>query len=355
MNAKDQISLPTTICIIRHGETDWNSSGKLQGCEDIELNDLGRKQAIETSRYFETEKWDVVVSSPLKRAYETAQIIADRLSIPVIQVVEEIVERCYGAASGLLPTERKNRFPDGIIPDQEDFEHLRERTMVGLNKIATDFQGKKIIVVSHGGLTNSILYSLSGGEFGSFKTRLKNGCINKIILQNNLWSVAFYNKMTEELLNTMEDQKKLYSKADVESMRVAENSRLMGKNRVEELINYAEKSGIKRIGIANCVGMPKETAKLKVRLAEKFEVYSVDCKVGKMKSSELLNDDSKGISCNPAGQADYLAENQTELNISFGLCIGHDIIFNHKSKAPVTTLIVKDREHKHNPYKEFED
>jgi len=93
MNAKDQISLPTTICIIRHGETDWNSSGKLQGCEDIELNDLGRKQAIETSRYFETEKWDVVVSSPLKRAYETAQIIADRLSIPVIQVVEEIVER----------------------------------------------------------------------------------------------------------------------------------------------------------------------------------------------------------------------------------------------------------------------
>ena len=70
--------------------------------------------------------------------------------------------------------------------------------------------------------------------------------------------------------------------------------------------------------------------------------------------AELLNNESKGLSCNPAGQADYLAQNNTELNISFGLCIGHDIIFNQKTKAPVTTLIVKDREHKHNPYKTFE-
>jgi uncharacterized phosphatase len=69
----------TTICIIRHGETDWNSSGRLQGREDIELNDLGRRQAIQTSGYFETESWDVIVSSPLKRAYETAQIIASLL------------------------------------------------------------------------------------------------------------------------------------------------------------------------------------------------------------------------------------------------------------------------------------
>jgi len=153
----------------------------------------------------------------------------------------------------------------------------------------------------------------------------------------------------------MEKQKKLYSEVDIKYMRIADRAMMPGKNRVDEIINYAEMAGIKRIGIANCVGMPKEAAKLKARLAEKFEVYSVDCKVGKIKSSELLDDDSKGTSCNPAGQAAYLAENQTELNISFGLCMGHDIIFNQKSKAPVTTLIVKDREHKHNPYKEFED
>jgi uncharacterized metal-binding protein len=69
----------------------------------------------------------------------------------------------------------------------------------------------------------------------------------------------------------------------------------------------------------------------------------------------MLGTDAKGISCNPAGQAKFLAENNTELNISFGLCMGHDLIFNQKSKAPVTTLVVKDREHKNNPFKEFED
>lgn len=188
----------TTICIIRHGETDWNSSGRLQGSEDIELNNLGREQAIQIAGYFQEEPWNIVVSSPLKRAFETAEIIATSLAIPTVHVVDELKERSYGSGSGLLPEERRHRFPYGI-PDQEEFEHLRQRAMIGLTKIATDFKGKRIIVVSHGGLTNSILYSLSNGEFGSFKTRLKNGCINKLILKNNVWEIEFYNKTTEEL------------------------------------------------------------------------------------------------------------------------------------------------------------
>jgi len=73
--------------------------------------------------------------------------------------------------------------------------------MKGITKIANDYNGKRIIVVSHGGLTNSILYTLSGGEFGSFKTRLKNGCINKILFRDNKWSIEFYNKTVDELLN----------------------------------------------------------------------------------------------------------------------------------------------------------
>jgi uncharacterized phosphatase len=188
----------TTICIIRHGETDWNASGRLQGCEDIELNDSGRGQALQLAGYFQTEPWDVVVSSPLKRALETAEIIARRLNIPTVHVVDELKERHYGSGSGLLPEERRRRFPYGI-PDQEEFEHLRQRAMIGLTRIATEFIGRRIIVVSHGGLTNSILYTLSDGGFGSFKTRLKNGCINKIKVENNKWSVEFYNRTADEL------------------------------------------------------------------------------------------------------------------------------------------------------------
>jgi len=152
----------------------------------------------------------------------------------------------------------------------------------------------------------------------------------------------------------MENYKELYSSSDIEIMRSAEKGRIPGKNRVDELINFAEKSGIKRIGIANCISLQKETNDLKQRLSDRFEVYSVDCKFGRMTGAELLDDESvKGLSCNPAGQAEYLAENNTELNVSFGLCVGHDIMFNLKSKAPTTTLVVKDREHRHNPFQEF--
>lgn len=151
------------------------------------------------------------------------------------------------------------------------------------------------------------------------------------------------------------EHKKLYSETDIQTMRIAEEARLPGKNRVEEIKNYARLSGIKRIGIAHCILFRKEAVKLFNALKDEFEVYSIDCYTGRIPSAELLGTDAKGISCNPAGQADFLAKNNTELNISFGLCMGHDIVFNQKSKAPVTTLVVKDREHKHNPYKEFEE
>lgn len=154
----------------------------------------------------------------------------------------------------------------------------------------------------------------------------------------------------------MEHVKKLYSDKDLAIMRTADHARLMGNNRVNELINFAEKSGIKKIGIAYCVSMQKEAMQLKERLEQKFEVVAADCKISKIKSAELFDDEKyHGISCNPAEQADVLSRNNTELNISFGLCMGHDIVFNSKSNALTTTLIVKDRQHKHNTFKEFQD
>jgi uncharacterized metal-binding protein len=147
----------------------------------------------------------------------------------------------------------------------------------------------------------------------------------------------------------------LYDERDLGLMKAAEDSRLPGRNRVDELINFAHNARIKRIGIAHCIGLQKEAEKLKHRLEKDFEVYAIDCKYGRIPSTDLLGDNSRGISCNPAGQAAWLKENQTELNISFGLCMGHDILFNQKSQAPVTTLVVKDREYRHNPYKAFEE
>ncbi|MDA3816688.1 MAG: thiamine pyrophosphate-dependent enzyme [Prolixibacteraceae bacterium] len=69
--------------------------------------------------------------------------------------------------------------------------------------------------------------------------------------------------------------------------------------------------------------------------------YGIESRM--VSSRNELIDGYKGTSCNPAGQAKYLEEENTQLNIAMGLCLGHDMIFNEKSAAPVTTLIVKER------------
>jgi len=149
------------------------------------------------------------------------------------------------------------------------------------------------------------------------------------------------------------DIKNLYTSSDLATMKLADSARMPGKNRVEEIKNYAKLSGIKRIGIANCVMVQKEAEMLKQMLSNDFEVYNIDCKYGKVPSNEILGGEAKGLICNPAGQADYLDQNNTELNIAMGLCVGHDMVFTAKSKVPVTTLIIKDREHKHNSMEIF--
>ncbi len=153
----------------------------------------------------------------------------------------------------------------------------------------------------------------------------------------------------------MEDKKStdLYNARDLATMRFADEARMPGKNRIEEIKNFALKAGIKRIGIANCVAFQKEAELVKNKLADDFEIFLADCKYGKLPNTEILGADAKGISCNPSGQAAYLDENKTELNISMGHCVGHDMVFNQKSNAPVSVLLIKDRQHKHNPMETF--
>jgi uncharacterized metal-binding protein len=152
-------------------------------------------------------------------------------------------------------------------------------------------------------------------------------------------------------MSNIQDQ---YSAEDIQIMRAAEETKTAGATRIEELRKYAKSTGVKRLGVGYCIAVSKEAQQLKSMLENDFEMVMVDCKCGRIEKSDLIGGDYSGLCCNPAGQADFLKENGTELNISFGLCMGHDIVFNQKSQAPVTTLIIKDRAHKHNPYKSFE-
>ncbi|MEI6274476.1 MAG: DUF1847 domain-containing protein [Prolixibacteraceae bacterium] len=141
----------------------------------------------------------------------------------------------------------------------------------------------------------------------------------------------------------------LYDADTIKIMNTAELAYVRGSDRLEEIRNFAREAGIRRIGIAHCVSMPKEAAAVGQFLSDDFEVFSIGCKCGHIAKDEMLGIEGKGIMCNPSGQAQILKENRTELNISMGLCVGHDMIFNQKSDVPVTTLVVKDRVNNHNP------
>lgn len=124
-------------------------------------------------------------------------------------------------------------------------------------------------------------------------------------------------------------------------------------NRLQELIRFAKEMEYKRLGLAFCVGLAKEARILSEILRKDFVVDSIICKVGgvdkKTFSLPNIRDDRYEACCNPIGQAKYLAEAGTDLNIIVGLCVGHDILFTKYSQAPVTTLVVKDRVLAHNP------
>jgi len=124
--------------------------------------------------------------------------------------------------------------------------------------------------------------------------------------------------------------------------------------RVEETIEFAKRMGYQRIGVATCVGLIKETKTLvRILRAHGFDVYAVACKVGGIDKTELgIPEECKEVGpniCNPISQAMILNERGTDMNIVMGLCVGHDILFNKYSKAPTTTLVVKDRVTGHNP------
>ena len=152
-------------------------------------------------------------------------------------------------------------------------------------------------------------------------------------------------------------------KDDPEKRELALNSaRVEGEGygkwtRVEETIHFARKIGAKKIGIATCVGLRKESQMLtEILESNGIEPVSVCCKTGGVDKCEIgLKQEEKILEgfhesiCNPVAQARILNEIGTDMNIMMGLCVGHDMLFLKEADAPTTVLVVKDRVTGHNP------
>ncbi len=152
------------------------------------------QQARECRDILQGSNWDLIITSPLKRAKRTAEVINEGLHLPLM-VMEDFIERSYGDAEGMTAEERNTAFPNKQIPNQEDRESLNQRVMAGLEKIHQQVPNGNVILVAHGAVINSILAILSEKEIGSGKTRLINGGISTVQFLEGKWGIKDFNQV----------------------------------------------------------------------------------------------------------------------------------------------------------------
>jgi probable phosphoglycerate mutase len=168
--------MPARILLVRHGESEWNALGRWQGQADPPLSDLGRRQAAVAANHLAGV--DVVFASTLRRAAETASIIAAALGVPDVTLDADLMERDAGEWSGLTRAEIEERYPGYLEPPPadkhtsfgpapaattprrppgwEDDDHLLARALRAVGRLATTADGRSVLAVTHGGLIYTI-------------------------------------------------------------------------------------------------------------------------------------------------------------------------------------------------------
>lgn len=164
--ACEAVSIATRIVAVRHGETAWNVDTRLQGHQDVPLNDTGRWQAQCVARALADEGLNAIYSSDLQRAFDTAQAIAELTGLTAV-ADPDLRERAFGAFETLTHADIEARWPEQARrwrqrdPDfaAEGGETLREfhaRCVAAVSRLAEAHAGQTIAIVAHGGVMDCL-------------------------------------------------------------------------------------------------------------------------------------------------------------------------------------------------------
>ena len=193
----------TVIGLLRHGQTNLNIDFRLQGVTDIPLNETGIAQAkvagaVIASQAAAGQPWDLILSSPLSRARDTAVMVGQAIGIEGVSVEELLLERSFGEAEGLSHEEWKAKYNDtNHVPGGETLQQLEARSWVLLQQLLDHHAGKRVLTVSHGALIRTLLRLVSKGEFPREGERLGNACLSIFEhTDEHGWSVASYEPKT---------------------------------------------------------------------------------------------------------------------------------------------------------------
>jgi probable phosphoglycerate mutase len=192
----------TEIWFIRHGETAWNREGRLQGWQDIALNDAGSEQAAQLGAHIATldTPFDAIYSSDLQRAHTTAEPLSAALTLR-IRTEPGLRERCYGILEGLdlaridelapeAATARRSRDPNLPMEGGESLGQFQSRILATVNDIAQRHTNERILAVTHGGVLDIIWRHAMGVALDAHRpVPLLNASINRIGIEGRQWQV----------------------------------------------------------------------------------------------------------------------------------------------------------------------
>jgi len=172
------------VIFVRHGETEWNLEKRTQGHLNSPLTKLGVSQAQKIATKLSRHNLDLIVSSPLGRALDTAQILSRKLNISDIQIVEALAERHLGILQGRTKEEslklyphffgKNNRFiHSSEINQGENLQNFLERVKSAVHELEKLSQSHKLLVVTHDGVLHAIVSWVKGLEFDEVQQTYK--------------------------------------------------------------------------------------------------------------------------------------------------------------------------------------
>jgi broad specificity phosphatase PhoE len=188
----------TVVYLVRHGQTLLNESDVLRGLLDPSLDEVGHHQARRLGAALGPARLSAVVASPLRRARQTAQPVADRAGVAVA-TDQRLVDRDYGQWTGSSRDSVAARW--GSVDDAPGVEPLpvvRFRAVQGLTDIAQRGQGGTVVVVSHDAVNREILVALDPGLGDPETVPQENGCFNTLEWRGERWAVLGVNELPAE-------------------------------------------------------------------------------------------------------------------------------------------------------------
>ena len=223
------------ICLVRHGQTDWNQIKRLQGRENVPLNEIGIRQARHTAELFRRSvlygvRFGTVCTSPLSRAVDTAGYIQAALSDPStpcsaelpaspapltsLNILPQLIERDYGSLSGLTLEERRHQFPGGEkqAGDVESVPMAAARMYNAFDDMLEAVPEHAIIGVTHGGILNAVFSRLTAGEIGTGRSLTVNCSVSLVAAGIGSPIPLAYNLQEQGILDYL--RKMTYSGAD---------------------------------------------------------------------------------------------------------------------------------------------